>query len=95
MRVTVWAFARGHRQCPGVRVIVAVRSIARRRPREQIAEVHEQQRFVLVDDNGCRGVQGLNVDESGRIPASAARASILTVRSMNSIGWPVATRIRP
>src|SRR5687768_8108370 len=63
MRMTVRALTR--QQGADVGVVVAIGRMPWRRPRQQLFEVHEQQRLWFVDDDRGGGVERLDVHHAG------------------------------
>jgi hypothetical protein len=63
--VPVGALVRRHVHGADRQVVVTIRPAARGRPGQQRLEVGQQQRFVLVDDDGGGGVSGVDVDQTG------------------------------
>ena len=66
-------------------IVVPIAGVARRGVLEQGREVGQQQRLVLVDDDGRRGVEGLDVDEA-KANAGLGDKRLETIGQVDELG---------
>ena len=94
MGVTVWAAPLGHVHRANGRVIVPVSAVARHGGLEQRLEIGQQQRLVLVDDDGRRRVKGLDVEEA-RADARGGDQPVESLGQVDELGglWVVTWKL--